>query len=131
MAAFFDTNILIYAQQGGTKGEVARRLLAGGGVVSVQVLNEFAAVCMRKLGRSWREVDSALADVLALVAPPVSLTLALHEAARALAAGHKVAFYDALVICAAREAGCEVLFSEDLQAGRRFGAMRVVNPFAA
>ena len=130
MAALLDTNILIYAQQSGPKGEVARRLLAEGGIVSVQVLNEFASVATRKHGRSWQEVEQAIEDILALVDPPVPLTLALHHAARALAAADRVSFYDALIVCAAQQAGCDRLYSEDLQAGRRFGRVRIVNPFA-
>lgn len=131
VAAFLDTNILVYAQQAGPKGEVARRLLAEGGVVSVQVLNEFAAVAARKLGRSWDEIAAAIEDLLAVVEAPLPLTVALHEAARGLAAAHGVSFYDALIVAAAQAAGCERLCSEDLQAGRRFGAVLVVNPFAS
>jgi predicted nucleic acid-binding protein len=131
VGAFLDTNILIYAQQAGAKGEAARRLLAEGGTISVQVLNEFASVATRKHGRSWQEVAQAVEDILALVEPPVPLTLALHQAARALAAADRVNFYDALIVCAAQQAGCERLYSEDLQAGRRFGRLRVVNPFSA
>ena len=67
MSAFFDTNVLVYAQQTGEKSDRARALLAGGGVVSVQVLNEFVAVARRKLGKSWDEIDAAVDDVLALV----------------------------------------------------------------
>ena len=51
---FFDTNVILYAfRQGGTHSQVAEALLAGGGTVSVQVLNEFVAVARRKLNRSW------------------------------------------------------------------------------
>lgn len=130
MAAFLDTNILLYAQQSGPKGEVARRLVSEGGIISVQVLNEFASVATRKHGRTWPEVAQAIDDILALVEPPVPLTLALHQAARALAAANRVSFYDALIVCAAEQSGCERLYSEDLQHGRRFGRMRIVNPFA-
>lgn len=130
MPAFLDTNVLIYAQQSGLKGEMARTLLADGGIVSVQVLNEFAAVSARKLGRTWPEIADALADILAVVAPPMPLTLPIHAAARALAAAHGVSFYDALIVAAAQEAGCDILYSEDLQSGRLFGTTRIVNPFA-
>lgn len=129
MPAFLDTNILIYAQQSGPKGDAARALLAEGGVVSVQVLNEFAAVSARKFGRGWPEIGAALDDILAVLAPPVPLTLSIHTGARALAAAHGVSFYDALIISAAREAGCDTLYSEDLQASRRFGPTQIVNPF--
>jgi predicted nucleic acid-binding protein len=75
VSAFFDTNILVYAQQAGAKAERARALLSGGGVLSVQVLNEFTAVARRKLGKEWREIGAAISDVLALVDPPLGLTL--------------------------------------------------------
>ena len=129
MPVFFDTNILVYAQQSGPKGEAARALLAQGGIISVQVLNEFAAVTTRKFGRTWPDVAAAIGDILALVEPPVPLTLALHHAARDLAASDQVSFYDALIVCAAQQSGCDRLYSEDLQAGRQFGALRIVNPF--
>jgi len=130
VSAFFDTNILVYAQQNGAKADKARALLAAGGVLSVQVLNEFAAVASRKLGKEWDEIGEAIEDALALVEPPLPLTMALHEAARAIAGDHGLAFYDALIVAAALDAGCDTLLSEDLQDGRVFGDLKIVNPFA-
>lgn len=130
MSAFFDTNILVYAQQPGAKGDQARALLAGGGQISVQVLNEFAAVCSRKLGRDWTAIAEAIADALVLLDPPLPVTLALHEAARALARDHRISFYDSLILAAAIEAGCDTLWSEDLQDGRVIGGLTIRNPFA-
>jgi predicted nucleic acid-binding protein len=127
--AFFDTNILIYAQQSGAKADKARAVLAAGGALSVQVLNEFVAVSRRKLGKDWGEIGAAIDDILALVDPPVPLTLALHTAARGLAGAHDVSFYDALIVVAAREAKCNTLYSEDMQNGRAFDGLVVTNPF--
>ena len=77
---FFDTNILIYAEaQGDPRTPVAETLLIEGGVVSVQVLNEFAVVARRKLGMSCKEVTEALHDVRVLCPDPVALTIATHE----------------------------------------------------
>jgi predicted nucleic acid-binding protein len=131
VSAFFDTNILVYAQQNGAKADKARAVLAAGGVLSVQVLNEFATVASRKLGKAWEEIGEAIDDALALVDPPLPLTMTLHAAAREIARDHRYGFYDALIVAAALEAGCDTLFSEDLQDGRAFGALRVVNPFRA
>jgi predicted nucleic acid-binding protein len=78
VSAFFDTNILVYAQQTGTKADRARALFEGGGKLSVQVLNEFTAVSRRKQARDWREIDEAVSDVLAMVDPLLALTLDLH-----------------------------------------------------
>jgi predicted nucleic acid-binding protein len=131
VSAFFDTNILVYAQQDGGKAETARALLARGGILSVQVLNEFAAVASRKLGKNWDDIGAAVDDALALVDPPLPLTAALHEAARALARDHGFAFYDALIVAAALEAGCDTLLSEDMQNGRVVDGLTIVNPFGA
>jgi predicted nucleic acid-binding protein len=129
VSPFFDTNLLIYAQQSGDKADRARALFAGGGVLSVQVLNEFAAVAHRKLGKDWDAIDAAIEDILALVEPPQPLTLATHKAARALARAHRFAFYDALIVAAAVEAGCDTLLTEDMQDGRQIGALMIVDPF--
>lgn len=129
MKAFFDTNILIYAQQKGAKGEAARALLARGGTLSVQVLNEFAAVARRKLGYEWDAVAEAIEDALALVAPPTPLSLDTHRAALAVAREHALSFYDALIVAAAAQARCDTLWSEDMQHGRAFGALTIRNPF--
>ena len=129
MSTFFDTNILVYAQQNGVKADKARALLAAGGALSVQVLNEFAAVARRKLGKDWDEIGEAIEDALALVDPPLSLTMTLHAAAREIARDHGFGFYDALIVAAALDAGCDTLLSEDLQGGRVFGALRIINPF--
>ena len=129
MSAFFDTNILVYAQQMDGKGDRARALFAGGGKLSVQVLNEFTAVSRRKQRRDWREIDEAVADVLTIVDPPLPLSLDLHHSARSLAQDHQLSFYDALIVATAIEAGCDTLFSEDMQHGRSIGGLAIVNPF--
>ncbi len=131
MSVFFDTNILIYAQQHGEKAEMARRLLADGGFISVQVVNEFAHVSRRKLGHSWKDIDQAVADILAVLPPPLPVTLALSDAARQLAEAHRLSFYDALIVAAALEANCTTLFTEDLHDGQRFEDLTAINPFAS
>ena len=129
MSAFFDTNILVYAQQAGGKADRARALMMGGGKLSVQVLNEFTAVSRSKQNREWREIAEAISDVLALVDPPLELTLDLHEAARALSEGQLLSFCDALIVASAIGGGCDVLYSEDMQHGRSIGGLAIVNPF--
>jgi predicted nucleic acid-binding protein len=129
VSAFFDTNILVYAQQTGGKADRARTLIARGGKLSVQVLNEFTAVSRRKQARDWREIGEAVSDVLTVVDPPLVLTLELHTAARMLAEDHRLPFYDALIVAAAIEANCDTLFSEDMQHGRAIGGLTIVNPF--
>jgi predicted nucleic acid-binding protein len=131
VSVFLDTNILVYAQQTGDKAEKARMLLAAGGKLSVQVINEFTAVSRRKLNRTWSEIADAIDDTLALVEPPLPLSLDLHAGARALAEAHHLSFYDALIVAAAIEAGCDTLYSEDMQHGRTIGTLQICNPFLA
>jgi predicted nucleic acid-binding protein len=129
--AFLDTNILLYAQEANAKGDRARALLASGGKLSVQVLNEFTAVSRRKRQRDWDDIAEAISDVLTVLDPPLPLTLDLHAAARTLAEDHQLSFYDALIVAAAIDAGCDTLFSEDMQHGRGIGGLTIVNPFLA
>ncbi len=128
---FFDSNVLLYTlAQGDPREPVATSLLATGGSISVQVLNEFATVARRKIKLSWAEVTTALAAVRVLCAPPLPLTLALHEAALTLAERHQFALYDALIVAAALEAGCATLLSEDLHHGLVVaGRLTIHNPF--
>ncbi len=129
MKVFLDTNILVYAQQSGTKAAAAKEIVAGGGVISVQVLNELANVLRKKLRRSWRDVQQVLDDVSAALDPALPLAVQSHATALGLARDDSLAFYDALIVASALEAGCDRLYSEDLQHGRGFGALIVRNPF--
>jgi len=127
---FFDTNILIYAVSGAdARAAIAQRLLAGGGHVSVQVLNEFAAVARRKLKKSWKEVSEALDDIRSLCEPATPLTVGIHETALKIAADSGYNIYDALILAAAIDAGCDTLYSEDMQDGRKIGPLTIRNPF--
>lgn len=128
---FLDSNVLVYAAlQPDRRTAVAKDLLAQGGTISVQVLNEFANVARRKLRRPWPEIARALADIRAVCPAPLPLTVATHEAALALATRHGFAFYDALIVAAALEAGCATLLSEDMQDGQVIeGRLTIRNPF--
>ena len=127
---FFDTNVLIYAfASGEPRSATAEALLAAGGVIGVQVLNEFTSIARRKLAWAWRDVEAALAIIGELLGEARPLTAGIHAEAVGLARDHALSFYDALIIAAAAAAGCRVLYSEDLQHGRSFGAVTVENPF--
>jgi predicted nucleic acid-binding protein len=128
---FFDTNVLIYIVGEKDKRTMrAEALVAGGGVVSVQVLNELAAVARRKLGMTWEEIGDALAAIRVLCPSPVPLTLETHEAGLRIAAQYQFHIYDALVAAAALEAECTTLYSEDLQDGQIIdGRLTIRNPF--
>ena len=127
---FFDTNVLIYAfTSRDRRCARAEALLAEGGVIGVQVLNEFTNVARRKLRWDWPQVDSALAVIAELVEPVRPLTAGIHRHAVTLARGDALSFYDALIVAA--DAGCQVLLTEDLQHGRKFGDVTIQNPFLA
>jgi predicted nucleic acid-binding protein len=129
VTAFWDTNVFVYAFIAGPKQQIARRGLVSGGVISVQVLNEFVSVMTRKMRQSWADVERFLSAIHVRFPTAAPLTVQTHVAARALARDHSIAFYDALIVAAALEAGCDRLYSEDLQHGRRFGDCLIVNPF--
>jgi predicted nucleic acid-binding protein len=129
--AFFDTNVLIYAfAKDDPRTEIADRLLAKGGVVGVQALNEFVAVAVRKLGMSWEEVLEALTALRILFPPPIPITVQTHEAALGIAGRYGYHIYDSLVIAAALEARCNILLSEDLNDGQVIEGLTIRNPFA-
>lgn len=129
MSAFLDTNILVYAQQTGPKAIMSQDLIAQGGTISVQVLNELTNVLRKKDHRSWRDIELVLDDIDNALEPAVPLTATTSRAALTLARDHGFSFYDALIIAAAIEAGCDVLYSEDLQHGRSVSGLAIVNPF--
>jgi predicted nucleic acid-binding protein len=129
LSAFFDSNVIVYAFLDVEKRERALEVLAQGGVISAQVLNEFTHVAHKKRRRSWPDIEAALAVIRDWLRNIVPTTSATHAAAVVLARDHSLAFYDALILAAAIEAGCETLYSEDFQHGRRFGDCTIVNPF--
>jgi predicted nucleic acid-binding protein len=130
--AFFDTNVLIYAvAENDPRNAQAEKLLASGGVLSVQILNEFVSVARRKALMSWREVTAALNAFRVLCPSPLPITVELHEAAIKIAEKHGYNICDALVVATALEAGCATLYSEDLHGGQTIeGQLTIRNPFA-
>jgi len=127
--AFFDTNVLLYLLSGdAVKADRAEQLLSGGGVVSGQVLNEFASVGLRKLSLTMSEVRELLASVRAVcVVKPVDVET--HELGLDLAERHQLPLYDAMIISAALRADCAIVYSEDMQHGQSFGQLTIRNPF--
>lgn len=134
MRSFLDTNVLVYADDGDEPRRQARALdliadhrRRGSGVLSTQVLQEYANVALRKLGLPVPLVRERLDfyarfEVVASAPALVSAALDLH-ALRGLS------FYDALIAQAAITAGCAQLLTEDMQAGAVIRGLRIVNPF--
>ena len=129
--AFIDTNVLVYTvTEHDPRRMRAIELLAEGGVVSVQVLNEFADVMRRRYRRDVAEITFALDRFVALLDPPIPLTHELHRAALDIVGRYGFRIYDSLIIAAARQSGCNVLYTEDLQGGQTIDGLVVRNPFA-
>ena len=129
---FFDTNVVLYllsADQ--AKADCAESLLAEGGIISVQVLNEFAAVASRKLGMSWPEIREVLDQVRAVsIVEPLSVET--HERGLLVVERYGLSLYDSLIVAAALLSGCSTLYSEDMQHGQVIeGQLTICNPFRA
>ncbi|MBK8536440.1 MAG: PIN domain-containing protein [Candidatus Competibacteraceae bacterium] len=129
---FFDTNILLYLLSGDSdKADRAEAVLAQGGIISVQVLNEFASVASRKLSLSYPEIRDTL-KTLQRVCKVTSITLETHEFGLQIAERYGFSVYDSLIIAAALIAECGTLYSEDLQSGQVIdGRLVIQNPFTA
>jgi predicted nucleic acid-binding protein len=127
---FFDTNVLVYIASSRTpKADRAERLVRDGGIISVQVLNEIANVALRKMRLSWPEVRAFLSLIRGLL-PVEPITTATHETGLRLAERYRLSLYDAMVAASALLAGCDRLWSEDMQSGLIIdGRLRISNPF--
>jgi predicted nucleic acid-binding protein len=136
-SCFVDTNVLIYAHDSAdlAKHQRAQALVAElwesrCGVVSTQVLQELCVNLRRKLKRPMpvEEIRSLVADYMRWQVVANSAASILE--ALTIQAKHNISFWDALILQSAEAAGAEVLYSEDLSPGRRYGATRIVNPFS-
>lgn len=134
MASFIDSNVLIYAEASDEpqKQTIAlallRRLkLSGEGVVSTQVLQEYANVALRKMGLDANHVRNQLGAHLQFEV--VQVTPAIIQGALDVHQTRSLSFYDALIMQAAIVAGCDELVSEDLNAGEIINGVKIINPF--
>jgi predicted nucleic acid-binding protein len=128
-SVFLDTNVLLYLLSSDTaKADRAEALIAGGGVISVQVLNEFVSVASRKLSMSLPEIREVLSAVRAsCLVEPVSVDT--HELALELTERFNLSFYDGLIVAAAALAKCRLLYTEDMQEGQTIENVTIRNPF--
>jgi len=129
--AFLDTNVFVYAiVRDDPRSHDAEELISAGGRVSVQVLNEFAALVRRKTNMPWGEVQLALESIKVLCPNPLSITLDTHKEALAIAEKYGYRVYDALIVASALEARCTILYSEDMQDSQVIeGKLTIRNPF--
>ena len=129
-ASFFDSNVVLYlASSAPAKADRAESLIADGGVISVQVLNEIANVARRKMQMSWPETHSFLSNIRGLMTVE-PLTIETHETGLGLAGRYGLSIYDLMIAAAALRAECDTLWSEDMQHGAILnGRLRIANPF--
>jgi predicted nucleic acid-binding protein len=128
---FFDTNILLYLlSEDATKANRAEGLIASGGIVSVQVLNEFAAVATRKLALKFGEIREILTAVRG-VCTVIPVDVETNELGLELAERYHFSIYESFIVAAALRAGCKVLDTEDLHHDLTIRQMAIRNPFIA
>jgi predicted nucleic acid-binding protein len=130
-SAFFDTSVFVHAVvQDDPRSQKAEELVAEGGTVSVQVLNEFVDVVRRKAKMPWDEVQFAIQNIKALCPDPLPVTPDTHSEAIAIAERYGYRIYDALIVASALEARCTILYSEDMQDGQVIDkTLTIRNPF--
>jgi predicted nucleic acid-binding protein len=129
-ASFFDSNVLVYIASGdAAKADQAEATVATGGAISVQVLNEITNVARRKMQMSWADTHTFL-DMLRGLLTVHALTVEIHETGLRLAERYSFSTYDAMIAASALHAGCDTLWSEDMQHGMALNeGLRIVNPF--
>jgi predicted nucleic acid-binding protein len=134
---FLDTNIFVYSfdQSSAAKARKATELIREAlttqkGVISYQVVQEFFNVAMRRFSQPMQTADAE--QYLSTVFRPllgVHSSQALYAEALHLHAQSGLSWYDALIVSGAIQARCDLLYTEDLQHGQRFGSLQVRNPF--
>lgn len=130
--SFIDTNVLVYLASGDpAKADRAELIVAAGGTISVQVLNELANVSRRKMGLSWPETHAFLSTVRAILAVE-PMTAEGHDLGLAIAERYGLSIYDAMIAASALQADCDTLWSEDMHDGLVIeNRVRISNPFRA
>jgi predicted nucleic acid-binding protein len=128
--SFFDTSVLLYLLSDDTvRADRIETLLAARGVISVQVLNEFAVVALRKLKIPLNEVREIL-DTIRAVCAVEPITVETHDRGLAVFERYRFSLYDSILVATALISGAKILYSEDLQHGQIIdNQLRVTNPF--
>jgi predicted nucleic acid-binding protein len=133
---FLDTNIFVYMfdARAAEKAEKARRLIKQAvstrkGVVSQQVVQEFFNLAFRKFQPAMTLAEAE--DYLSTVFQPLLVVQSIqtYKEALQLQSRYRLPWYDSVIVAAAQESGCEILYTEDFQYEQRFGELQVKNPF--
>jgi len=128
--AFFDTNVLLYLLSSDTaKADRAEALLAAGGTISVQVLNEFASVALGKKAVDFAELKEILSAIRSACSVR-ALDIETHDIGLDIAERYRFSVYDSLIVAAALRAKCSVLYSEDLRHAQTIEQLSIRNPFS-
>jgi predicted nucleic acid-binding protein len=133
MKSFIDSNVLIYWTDDSTRADVVEQLLVADASISIQVLDEFTNVLFKKRALPLKKIRK-WCDTLLDVCEVHELSVKTHSLALQLMSKYKLSFYDANIVSAAGLAGCDVLYSEDMQDGLvvRFPdktSLSIRNPF--
>ena len=133
MKSFIDSNVLIYWTDDSTRADVVEQLLVADASISIQVLNEFTNVLFKNRALPLKQIRK-WCDTLLDVCEVHELSVKTHSLALQLMSKYKLSFYDANIVSAAGLAGCDVLYSEDMQDGLvvRFPdktSLSIRNPF--
>jgi predicted nucleic acid-binding protein len=135
--AFIDTNIFIYSvdRVDKRKAKIALRIIQdhaadGNGVISFQVVQEFFNVAFKRFPSTMTPEDCGI-YLLTVFRPflRVHSSIALYSEALSIRTRFQLSWYDSLILAAAAEAQCSVLYTEDLSHGMKIGAVRIENPF--
>jgi predicted nucleic acid-binding protein len=127
---FFDTNVLLYLlSDDSRKAGRAEEILSLGGVVSVQVLNEFAAAALGKKMLDFAELRENLGTIRTACTVK-TVDLETHELGLILAERYRFSVYDSMIVASALRAGCTILYSEDFQHGQTIERLTIRDPFA-
>ena len=132
---FFDTNILVYAATGQEphKADIARELIQHAlevnhdGVISVQVMTEFANVMKTRFNATAAEIDEWVSQFYPLLVTEVTMDVVRN--ALYVKEEYGIQFYDALIVATAEKLGCHEIVTEDLNPNQTYRGMAVVNPF--
>ena len=125
-----DSNVAIYAFSKDHRRFIAMELLNSGPCISVQLLNEFVSVSLRKRRVGWDEIEEALTIISQLCTSIRAIDNVLHDLGCMVAQRYQLGFYDSLIVGAALLDGCSILYSEDMQHGLVIdGRLTIANPF--
>ena len=131
--SFIDSNIWLYAfmDESSPKHTLAKTLIERNSVMlSTQVVNEVCNNLIRKAGYTESEIQQTIRN-LAAVYPILDVTLPIIRQASVLRVAYRLSYWDSLILATAQDAGCSVVYSEDMQDGLRIGALTLRNPFKA